>query len=286
MAIFSYKGIHYHVAQWGSKENPPLVLLHGFTQSAQTWEAVAQELAQTRFVIAPDFVGHGKSDRPTEPASYEMGAVLESLAALLRWYWIERADVLGYSMGGRIALAFAIARPHRVASLVLESAGLGPSTVEQHEAMLRRDFALIEKLLEGDIEAFMDEWEAQPVFDSQRRLPEEARRRLRAQRCANDTHALALSIRGTGQHTMPDLSARMGGLPMPVLYIAGILDRRYLRIAEKLQHLPGISCVLLNAGHNTHLEAPEAFCRQVRSFLEESPLSGKQTPRPARLDAT
>lgn len=270
MAIFSHKGIHYHVSQWGDEKNPPLVLLHGFSQSSATWEPVAQELARTRFVIAPDCVGHGKSDCPNEPITYEMGPVLESLTALMRWLWLERVDLLGYSMGGRIALTYACAQPHHVASLMLESTGLGPATKQQHQAMLKRDLGMIEKLMKNDIKSFMKEWEQQAVFASQKKLSPQMQKQLYAERCNNDPRALAYTLRGTGQHTMPDFSRRIGTLPMPILYLAGILDRRYLKIAEKLQHYSNISCVLFNTGHNIHLEAPEAFCRQVNGFLQES----------------
>ena len=270
MAIFSHKGIHYHVQQWGEKSTTPLVLLHGFAQSSQTWEPIAAQLAQDRYVVALDFIGHGKSDKPNVPESYEMSAMLDALTGLLRWLWVDRIDLLGYSMGGRIALAYACTHPHHVKSLILESTGLGPKTAQQHQAMLRRDLENIEKLSTGDIEGFMNEWELQPVFESQKHLPPQVKEQLHASRINNDPRALALTVRGSGHHTMPDISQRIKRLPFPVLYIAGILDRRYLKIAESLQHTKGISCMLLNAGHNTHLEAPESFVKIVNAFLRES----------------
>lgn len=274
MAIFSHRGIHYHVSQWGDRSKPVLVLLHGFSQSSATWEPLAQELARDRFVVAPDFIGHGKSDKPLIPESYEMGAILGFLTGLMRWLWVDRVDLLGYSMGGRIALAYACTHPHHIASLMLESTGLGPKTEQQHQAMLKRDLEMIEKLSEGDIKNFMDAWENQPVFESQKKLSPAIREQLREARYDNDPLALALTVRGSGQHTMPDLSRKIELLPLPILYIAGILDRRYLKIAESLQHSKGISCVLHNTGHNTHLEAPDSFIRTTNAFLRESsPLS-------------
>lgn len=270
MAIFSHRGAHYHVAEWGDRTKPPLVLLHGFSQSSATWEQVASRLAEDRFVIAPDFLGHGKSDKSREIESYEMGAVLAMITGLLRWLWVDQVDLCGYSMGGRIALAYACTQPQRVSSLILESAALGPKTEQQYRAMLKRNSEMIAKLTDYSIEEFVNEWEKQPVFESQRNLSRETKRALRRARCNNDPLALAYTLRGTGQHTMPDLSRRIEKLPMPILYIAGILDRRYLKIAEELQHVDGVSCVLLNTGHNTHLEAPDSFVRQVNAFLRDS----------------
>jgi len=272
MAVFSHKGVQYHVSEWGDRKNPPLVLLHGFSQSSKTWEEVAPCLAKDRFVVAPDFVGHGKTDNPTDASLYEMNSVLEFLSALLHWIWVDRVDLVGYSMGGRIGLMYAATQPHRVASLVLESSGLGPQTIQQHQAMLKRDLDLINRLRENDIKAFMDFWEEQAVFESQKSLPADVQERLRVARRENDPQALALTVRGTGQHIMPDLSRKIAILPMKVMYIAGILDRRYLKIAEKIQHYENTSCVLLNTGHNTHLEAPDSFAAQVKKFLETSSL--------------
>ena len=115
----------------------------------------------------------------------------------------------------------------------------------------------------------MDEWEQLPIFETQKRLPSELRDRVRRERIANDPRALAYTVRGTGQHSMIDYSLRIKHLPMPILYIAGILDRKYLKIAENLAHEENVSCVLLNTGHNTHLEDPEAFARQVGGFLDK-----------------
>ncbi|WP_139651593.1 2-succinyl-6-hydroxy-2,4-cyclohexadiene-1-carboxylate synthase [Raoultibacter phocaeensis] len=266
---FVYGGIRYHVVEWGDPDALPVVLLHGFAQSVATWSVVAPLLAAKRRVIALDFVGHGKSDKPDDPTVYEMDAVLDALFAFLRDRFKRKVALVGYSMGGRIALSFACRYPTKVSMLVLESAGLGPKTAQQHAAMQHRDAEMIERLLACDIASFMDWWEGFSLFESQKHLPETVRERVRAERVANDSKALALTVRGTGQHAMVDFSEKIGRLPMPILYIAGILDRKYLKIAENLAHGENVSCVLLNAGHNTHLEDPETFAAQVSMFLDK-----------------
>lgn len=265
---FEHLGVRYHVAEWGDLDALPVVLLHGFAQSAESWAEVAPRLAETRFVVAPELVGHGKSDKPDDPSVYEMDAVTDMLSAFLGERFSRKAALVGYSMGGRIALALACGEPSKISSLVLESAGLGPKTGQQHAAMRHRDAALIEQLLSSDIEAFMDEWQKQPIFESQKKLSSEVRDRIRRERVANDPRALAYTVRGTGQHSMIDYSTHIKHLPMPILYIAGILDRKYLKIAENLAYEENVSCVLLNTGHNTHLEDPETFARQVGGFLD------------------
>lgn len=266
---FAHRGVRYRVCEWGDADKAPVVLLHGFAQSAESWCDVAPSLAKNRFVVALDCIGHGKSDRPDDPPLYEMSAVLDALSAFLTERFSRKVALVGYSMGGRIALAFACGEPNRVSALVLESAGLGPKTGQQHAAMRHRDADMIERLLSMDIEAFMDEWEQLPIFETQKRLPAELRDRVRRERIANDPRALAYTVRGTGQHSMIDYSSHIKHLPMPILYIAGILDRKYLKIAENLAHEENVSCVLLNTGHNTHLEDPEAFARQLGGFLDK-----------------
>lgn len=265
---FVHRGVRYCVCEWGDAGNLPVVLLHGFAQSAESWCDTAPLLAQKRLAVALDFVGHGKSDKPEDASLYEMGAVLEALSAFLTERFSCKVALAGYSMGGRMALAFACAHPNKVSALVLESAGLGPKTEQQHAAMQRRDAETIERLATSSIEEFVDYWEQLPLFETQHHLPQDVRDRLRRGRLANDPRALARTVRGTGQHSMTDYSDRIGHLPMPILYIAGILDRKYLKIAENLAHEENVSCVLLNTGHNTHLEDPETFARQVSAFLD------------------
>lgn len=266
---FEHLGVRYHVAEWGDPDDPPVVLLHGFAQSAESWAEVASRLADSRRIVALDLVGHGKSDKPDDPTVYEMDAVVDALSAFLSEQFSRKAALVGYSMGGRIALALACGEPSRISSLVLESAGLGPKTGQQHAAMQHRDAATIERLLSTDIDMFMDEWQQQPIFESQRRLPQDVRDRIRRERVANDSRALAYAVRGTGQHSMIDYSLHIKHLPMPILYIAGILDRKYLKIAENLACEENVSCVLLNTGHNTHLEDPATFAKQVNGFLDK-----------------
>lgn len=268
-STFEHKGVCYHIAQWGDPAKPPVVLLHGFAQSTESWDPIAPLLAERRYVVAFDFVGHGRSDKPDDPTVYEMGAVIEALSAFLHDRFATKVALVGYSMGGRIALSYACKEPSRLSALIVESAGLGAKNGQQHVAMQHRDADLIERLLTSDIESFTTYWESLPLFETQRKLPEEIRDRVRQGRLSNDPRALAYTVRGTGQHSMVDLTEHIKHLPMPILYIAGILDRKYLKIAENLQYEKNVTCVLLNTGHNTHLEDSATFAKQVDGFLDK-----------------
>ena len=96
--------------------------------------------------------------------------LVQDLTALLDRLGIARAPVVGYSMGGRVALHLALGAPERVAALVLESASPGIADAAQRAARVKSDEALADDIERLGIEAFVDRWEAQPLFASQSRL--------------------------------------------------------------------------------------------------------------------
>ena len=132
----------------------------------------------------------------------------------------------------------------------------------------------------------MDWWAGLPLFESQRNLTNDQRERLRAGRLANDTESLALSFERAGAHVMPSRQESMRALcelaakGIPVSYLAGELDAKYCKVLAVLQaeSRGAVSCrVVPNAGHNIHLEQPEAFGAILEEVVESC------TPKPAAL---
>ena len=104
---------------------PALLLLHGIGNNCQTWNGVIDRLAESHTVIAPDLLGHGDSDKPR--GDYSIAAYANGMRDLLSVLDIERATVVGHSLGGGIALQFAYQFPERCERLALVgSGGLGP----------------------------------------------------------------------------------------------------------------------------------------------------------------
>lgn len=249
-------------------EGPPLLLLHGFTGSAATWTPFAEAL-RGYTTVAVDLLGHGRSDSPENPARYAIGRCIDDLSALLDALGMPRAAVLGYSMGGRVALRFALAQPERVAALTLESASSGIDSAAEREARIAADEALAQMIERDGLEAFVAHWQSIPLFASQSALPAAARDALRAQRLLNSPVGLANSLRGMGAgRELPALD-RLPELRMPVRLIVGALDAKYCALAERMAAaLPNAAVdVVPDAGHTVHLEQPEAFARIVREFL-------------------
>jgi len=261
-------GMTYHVETAG--DGPPLLLLHGFTGSADTWRPLLPALARRCTTVAVDLPGHGRTDAPPDPGRYRTEAVADDLCRMLDRLSIGRAAVLGYSMGGRLALSLAMLAPERVGALVLESASPGLATEGERLARAEQDEALARRIEQDGIEAFVDDWENLPLFASVKRMPAEVRDRLRRGRLANRPHGLAASLRGMGTGVQPSWWDRLPELAVPVQLITGELDGKFCGIAERMKAaLPDARlAVVPDAGHLVHVEKPELFVTIVMNFLE------------------
>ncbi len=257
------------VETWGS--GTPLVLLHGFMGSTRTWSDHLAAFTERYQVIAPDLLGHGLSNSPAHPARYSMACCIADLAAILDYYHLDRVHLLGYSLGGRIALSFAVKHPARVASMVLESASPGIGDALERRKRVAADEALAERLERDGLAAFVDYWERLPLFASQTHLPGHIRAVLHSLRMQNNVEGLANSLRGVGSGAQPSLWDQLPGLGVPSLLVVGALDAKFIDIGQAtVQRLPKARLVVVpGAGHTVHLEQPAAFDRLVLDHLDE-----------------
>ena len=222
-----------------------LATLHGFTGRASDWDALAPALPLA-------LVGH---DGTPVPAGWSFAAEVDRIAALLP----GPVHLAGYSMGGRVALGVALAHPHRVARLTLVGAHAGLESEAERASRRAVDDRWCATLEARGIDAFVDAWEAQPMWRSQDWLPGAVRDRQRASRLAHDPHALAAALRALGPGAMPDLWPALPRLAVPVTLVAGALDDRFTALAHRMAALiPAARVVIVDhAGHNVLLEAPE-----------------------------
>jgi 2-succinyl-6-hydroxy-2,4-cyclohexadiene-1-carboxylate synthase len=244
-------------------------MLHGFTGSVTTW-APLRALLNTHFTtIAVDLPGHGQSGSPADPARYSLTRLADDLRQVLDTMDVKRTAVLGYSLGARAALQFALAFPERTAALVLESGTPGIDDAAERNARVASDSELAATIERDGIEPFVDAWEKLPLWSSQASLSPAAATRLREQRLANKPPGLANCLRGAGSGALPSVFERLFELHLPVLLIVGAMDEKFTAAGERMaKSITGSKLEIVNgAGHAVHLEQPDDFSRLVSDFF-------------------
>lgn len=268
MARFTINGIDVFVEQSHEQKEHVLVVLHGFTGSTKTWQHVIPHLTDYH-VVAVDLIGHGQTGAPEDVPQYTMAAQIDVLEKLFTQLGLERFTLLGYSMGGRVALSYAVRYPERITQLLLESAS--PGIVGQQERAARKlaDDTLAQKIVGNGLVSFVHAWENIPLFASQKALSRVVQAEIRAERLAQRGFGLANSLRGMGTGVMPDLWQELAQLSFPVTLITGSLDQKFELLAKKmLENLKIGQHVSVNgAGHAIHVENPTKFATIVKETI-------------------
>jgi len=257
------------IADEGSPAASTLVLLHGFTGSKDGWGTLSRALASSRRVVAVDLPGHGGTAASADPSAESLSVTAALIVQTLDSIDVRRFSLLGYSLGGRIALGLALDHPRRVERLLLESASAGLQDPSEREARRRHDETLAGRLERDGIEAFLRDWETLPLFATHARLEAPVREALRRRRLACSPAGLAASLRAVGTGTQPWLGDRLGELTIPVCVVVGALDEKFratgtwmaARLADsRLEIVP-------ESGHTPHLERPESYRAIVERFF-------------------
>lgn len=252
----------------------PVVLLHGFTGSKESWRELREQLRPDRRVVSIDLPGHGGTRVGIDVENYSIehaaAMVIRLLTEVLA---VPRFSILGYSMGGRLALFIALNYGAHINRLVLESASPGIADCGDRAARRHADAELAAFAESAGIEAFVKRWESIPLFESMARMPAERIDRLRRERLGCRIEELARSLRGMGTGAQPWLGGELPALRMPILAIAGALDFKFTAIGEQIAALASDARfeAIGGAGHAPHLERPHEFNRVVADFLGRKP---------------
>lgn len=265
-------GVSYHVEVFG--KGFPFLLLHGFTGDYSTWEPFCNKWGNHSKLVIPDIIGHGKTDSPDDINCYQMENAASDLIEILDQLGIAQVDLLGYSMGGRLALLFTILYPNRVRKLILESSSPGLSSAEERETRKMKDAELAEFIRGKGMEIFVNYWEDIPLFSTMKRLPQEVRKTIRRQRLANNPVGLSNSLEGMGTGAQPHVWDRLHLLQNEVLLLTGDMDEKFCRIAERMsREIKNCEWITIkNSGHTNHVEEKEKFGTIVSEFLTKEGL--------------
>jgi 2-succinyl-6-hydroxy-2,4-cyclohexadiene-1-carboxylate synthase len=250
-----------------SGEGSPVTLLHGFTQSGRSWRELISKMPDGRQWIVPDLRGHGETQIAHDtPCS--MDGCLSDLERLWDHLGIERTHLVGYSMGGRLALHVAVHRPRRVLSLLTIGAHAGLDE-DAREGRRRGDESLAERIEHDGIEAFVNYWGGLPLFAGLERRGPAYVAQVHAERLQNHVAGLACSLRGMGAGVMEPLWDELQSVTVPCTFVAGQLDHGYVASARRLAAaVPnGRVEIVLRAGHAVHQERPDAFAHVLAAHL-------------------
>jgi pimeloyl-ACP methyl ester carboxylesterase len=268
--------LHGHTVVYRTMgSGPPLVLIHGMVNSSRHWRAVAERLADRYTVIAPDLVGHGDSATPR--GDYSLGAHATVIRDLLAALGIERATIVGHSLGGGIAMVFFWQFPERVERLaLLSSGGLGPQVSPLLRSVAVPGFRAVLGLIANRF-----------VIRLLKALGTQGRNVARALRpldTAGTRQAFVQTLRAVidvhGQRVSAnDRLYLLGDTPMLIVW--GERDHTIPLEHGRAAHeaIPGSRFVTLpKAAHFPHLDDPEGVAAALGEFMA--------TTEPAWLDET
>jgi len=260
--------LHYQVDELS--ERVPVLFLHGFTGSIADWEFIGNNLNSNYNAILLDLLGHGLSSSPSKAEIYSPESQVAILKKVLEVIGIEKVVIIGYSMGGRLALNFAWKYPENVIALVLESTSFGLKTEEEKNLRLKADYELAEKIESLSMKKFIDFWLNLPLFHSITEMPEHNVNELKYRKIqSNNKIGLANSLRAFSTGAMEDFRIIMKNFNKPILIIAGELDEKFSLVSIEANSVIRNSVleIVKNCGHNVHYENPTEFLKLVNKFL-------------------
>ena len=245
-----------------------LLCLHGFTGAPSVFDTVLEHIDGAALVLRPGLLGHTRRPPAGWPRSFdvEVQRIAAELDPSRRWV------VLGYSLGARLALHCMLRFPTLFGGAVLIGPNPGLRTEEEFVQRRAWDAEWSALLRDEGIETFVNRWEALPLWDSQRALPEELRQSQRELRISQDPEGLALSLDVLGLSMMAPTWSVLPRLQTAVTVMSGSLDAKFERLGgELVDALPnGRHVVVEGCGHNVLLEAPEAVTREVNAAIRSA----------------
>ncbi|HMF28713.1 MAG TPA: alpha/beta hydrolase [Candidatus Cybelea sp.] len=265
MQVFADDGTRIDVSIDGRERADAVVLIHGFPMTRAIWDAHVEALATSSRVLRPDLRGAGTSSVPDGP--YLMERLAADVAALLDSLGIERAAVIGHSMGGYVALAFARMFTERITRLALVASRLRADTPEEASAR----YALADRVerdasIEPAIEAYLPKLLASETIAQRDEIVAQAAAIARR----NTPAGIAATLRGLAVRVSSEDIAE--DLEIPVLVVAGGADRvvsvdEARSMAAKFPR--GELVVCARSGHLPMLEEPECVAGAIGAWLTE-----------------
>ncbi len=248
----------------------PVIFLHGFTGNINDWSFIKGKLAAGYTPILIDLIGHGKSSSPAELKYYSYESQVGYLLQIINKLNLVNPILVGYSMGGRLALTFTFSYPPKVKALVLESTSFGLEKNSDKEERILNDKTIADRIQNSTLEEFINYWVNIPLFTSLKKMDSDKFEKLLDEKIAsNNSIGLANSLLGFSTGKMKNYNKVLSNLEKKVLLITGAMDEKFTAIGKSVVK-DSRNCkleIINDCGHNVHLENPEEFLKLLNSFL-------------------
>ncbi len=261
---------YYHIHSQ-NQALPYLVMLHGFMGDSGIFGHLIRELSGFCNPVTVDLIGHGRTDAPADPERYGSDDQTADLAGLFQYLGLHNFFLLGYSMGGRLALRVAINTQARISGLILESTTCGIEDSLEREKRIQSDRKNAGRILQ-DLRTFIDHWNRNPLFTAERPLPNELKEKLTSIQERQRPEGLANSLAGFGSAAMPSVRNRLKNITVPTLIITGRKDTKYTRLGREMSQQIPISNHYISdgSGHRVHIDDPEQYLIIIKKFIESN----------------
>jgi 2-succinyl-6-hydroxy-2,4-cyclohexadiene-1-carboxylate synthase len=254
----------------GKSNRPAILFLHGFMGDRFELQQAIAALSKHFYCVAIDLPAHGQTQVTEQDCYYTIQATAKSVINFLNFLHIDKCALVGYSMGGRLALYLTIHFPNYFHRVVLESASAGLTTTKARSDRLAQDRQLatrLENLIDYDFRLFLESWYQQAIFANLRSHPNFPQ--MLTQRLNNSPILLAKSLRNFSTGAQPSLWEELSQNQIPLLLIAGELDRKFVQLNQEIDKLCKSAKleIMPNCGHNTHFENSDLFIQKIQNFL-------------------
>ncbi len=272
--FFSLNGISIFVKKNFRKVDPlkqSILFLHGFSGCSNDWSKIFSLLGSEFQLIAIDLPGFGKSGKPRTDKFYRTEFLIRLIDEILYDLQLTGVILVGYSMGGRLALNFGLRHPQKVKALILESSSPGIKNKAEQQSRIESDAELISFININSLHDFFTFWQNLSLFATQKNLPKKKQQVILTDKIkSNSKIGLIKSLENFGQGKMESLWDDLSKLKIPTLLLSGAFDTKYASIQRQMgKLLPNSSHKIIeSAGHNLHLEKPEDFVNLLREFLK------------------
>lgn len=252
---------------YADKFKHTILFIHGFTCSSDYWNDVISNLGEDILCVTYDLPGHGKTTIHTDDTYYTLDFQLKLIDFIIDFFQIKNFGIYGYSMGGRIALNYAI--KNKVDFLILESTNPGLESEDERNLRYVEDKKIVEFIESHSVKEFIDVWMAKDLFKDLSSNNPNMFNKIKTMKYHNNKTGLIKSLLGMSQGIIKPVWEELENLDIPVLLLSGSEDEKYTKIHKKMNKLlPNAQNISIKGvSHNIHLSKPDVLAQYVKAFL-------------------